>query len=224
VTQERVLAYEAGFKQTLLDRKIDVTGAVFYYNYKDKQVLGSTYNAFGVGPALINIPKSYVAGAELNATVRPVSQLTLSGGVTYVKSRVQTNPGAPFAALTPFGVPTSFIGDPLPNTPAWMGNLDAVYTIPVRGERDVYFGASSATRSWAYAQFGDLSSFRIPGYTLVDLRAGLKTEDGKWRFELWDHNVANKTYWQNIYYGLDVLARSVGDPMTYGVSVSYRFQ
>jgi len=47
VSQERVRAYEAGFKQSLLEHKIEVTGAAFFYDYKDKQLVGTTQTLFG---------------------------------------------------------------------------------------------------------------------------------------------------------------------------------
>ncbi|HWM67843.1 MAG TPA: TonB-dependent receptor [Steroidobacteraceae bacterium] len=175
-------------------------------------------------PALINIPKSYVEGAELDIVAQPVSALTLSGGLTYVKSRVQEDPGAPFAAVDPFGKVTSFIGEAFPNTPAWMGNADAVYTVPVPGDRDVYFGATVSARSGPQAAFGEAPEFRLPGYASLDLRAGVKSQDEKWRAELWTRNVTNRAYWQNVYNSDDVIARAPGEPLTDGIALSYRFQ
>ena len=40
VTQESVLAYEVGFKSTLLDDRMRLNGAAFYYDYEDKQLRG----------------------------------------------------------------------------------------------------------------------------------------------------------------------------------------
>src|SRR3546814_6146123 len=40
VVQESVIAYEAGFKQELFDRSVLLTGAGFYYDYRNKQLMG----------------------------------------------------------------------------------------------------------------------------------------------------------------------------------------
>ena len=73
VTQETVTAYETGFKVSALDRKVQLNAAAFYYDYKDKQILGKTVDqVFGVLDILINVPKSRVTGAEAELTVRPV--------------------------------------------------------------------------------------------------------------------------------------------------------
>src|SRR3546814_1732713 len=38
VVQESVITYEAGFKQELFDRSVLLTGAGFYYDYRNKQL------------------------------------------------------------------------------------------------------------------------------------------------------------------------------------------
>src|SRR3546814_1772979 len=40
VVQESVIAYEAGFKQELFDRSVLLTGAGFYYDYRNKPLMG----------------------------------------------------------------------------------------------------------------------------------------------------------------------------------------
>ena len=65
-SQESILAYEAGFKTMLIDHTLQLNGAVFYYDYRDKQILGRTFGPlFGPLLKLINVPKSDIKGAEL---------------------------------------------------------------------------------------------------------------------------------------------------------------
>ena len=45
VVQERLDAYEIGFKATLADGAAQLNGAVFYYDYKDKQLLTKIYDS-----------------------------------------------------------------------------------------------------------------------------------------------------------------------------------
>lgn len=57
--QETVLSYEAGFKLSAADRKIQLTGSGFYYDYQDKQITGGILILpFGALPRLQNIPKA----------------------------------------------------------------------------------------------------------------------------------------------------------------------
>src|SRR3546814_13942280 len=57
VTQESLLSYEAGFRASLLDRRVQLSGAAFYYDYRDKQLIGWANTAFGPLPQLVNISK-----------------------------------------------------------------------------------------------------------------------------------------------------------------------
>src|SRR3546814_11308538 len=40
VTQESLLSYEAGFRASLLDRRVQHSGAAFYYDYRDQPLIG----------------------------------------------------------------------------------------------------------------------------------------------------------------------------------------
>lgn len=61
VTQESVTAYELGAKLTLLENTAQINGALFYYDYSDKQLKGRVIanpNVFGPLEALVNVPKA----------------------------------------------------------------------------------------------------------------------------------------------------------------------
>ncbi len=60
----------------------------------------------------------------------------------------------------------------------------------------------------------------VPGYGLLDLRAGL--EHGEWRFQLWGRNVANTWYWTSAVHVNDVLLRYTGQPTTVGFTLSWK--
>src|SRR3546814_12414502 len=60
VTQESLVAYEAGFKTTLFDRKVTLNGVVFYYDYKNKQLRAKIVDpSLTQLDGLVNIPKSH---------------------------------------------------------------------------------------------------------------------------------------------------------------------
>jgi iron complex outermembrane recepter protein len=225
VTQESVVQYEIGFKQTLFNERAAVTGALFYDKYKDKQLAGNAiFPFFGSLPALINIPKSYVEGAEFNISARPVSSLTLNLGGTYIQSKVQEDPASPYNAFTPFGIPTTYVGETFPNTPRWQVVSDAEYKFSVSGAMDAFVGAAATYRSASFAAFGDVPQFRLPDYALLDLRAGLESSDGTWRAQVYGHNVSDRYYWVGVTRVIDTLDRLAGDPATFGVSLSYRWK
>ena len=230
VTQESVVAYEVGFKQSLADRKVDLTGALFYYDYTNKQLEGTAiFPIFGSLPALINIPKSHILGAEFSTTLRPFSGFTATGGVTYVHSKVTADPQSPYSAFDPFGNPTTFVGESFTNTPKWQANADAEYGIQATGSLGAFIGGTAVYRSKATAAFvGNPPPvaidglFNVPGYLILDGRIGVNDADDKWRAQLWVRNITNKYYWVGVTRVIDTVDRIAGMPRTFGVSFSYR--
>lgn len=228
VTQESVLAYETGFKTSFIDGKVRLNGAAFYYDYRNKQLLGVVpIFPFGFFPRLVNIPKSRVAGAELDMTVTPFSGLTLSAGGTYVSSKVLKDPGAPINA---YGTATSYVGESFPNAPRWQGVADAEYRFHVGQTKEVFFGGSLTGRTGAEAVFNGTTAplpgqtpLRLNGYALLDLRLGIEGDNGKWRAQIWGQNVTNKYYLINKARLADSVSALTGMPATYGISLSYKY-
>lgn len=221
VTQEALLAYEIGFKTDLADRKVQLSGAVFYYDYKNKQLLGYIQvPPFGNLPTLVSFPESSVKGAELEATLYPVAGLRISGGVTYVESKIKVDTANPVDA---FGRSTSFVGEPFPNTPKWQGVVDAEYRTSISSGTDIFFGGSVSARSRAQAAFGQIPEFYINSYELVDLRAGIEAGDKSWKVQIWGRNITNTYYETNIVRQIDSLTHYAGMPRTYGASLGYRY-
>ncbi|MGQ2977793.1 MAG: TonB-dependent receptor [Sphingopyxis sp.] len=221
VKQESLTAFEAGFKWSLADRKVQLNGAAFHYDYRDKQTLGSvilTPDIFGPLNLLVNIPKSKVTGFELQAVVRPADGFTLNGGVTYVDSEI-----GDFTNFDPYGTVRNFKGEAFPNTPKWQWSVAADYEVPVSGSAKAFFGANLNGRSAANAALGENAILRIDGYTLLDLRAGFGSADDRWKVSVWGRNVTDKYYWTNAYKIADVSARFAGMPATYGATFAFRY-
>jgi iron complex outermembrane receptor protein len=223
VTQESVLSYEAGFKSWLAGGRAQLSGATFYYDYRNKQLDGNVLNpVFGPLQQLINVPKSRVVGSELEMTLRPWEPLRISGGVTYLDSRVLGNPLPPAQPLNPIGDLVDYVGESFPNTPRWLGVTDAEYSLPL-GDLKGFLGSTVTYRSQSNAAFGDLPLFRIDGYAVLDARLGIQSATGKWRAQLYGRNVTDKYYWTGVSRNIDTVIRFAGMPATYGVEASFRY-
>ncbi|WP_333604780.1 TonB-dependent receptor [Novosphingobium sp.] len=220
VTQESVLAYEAGFKAALFDHKLQLNGAAFYYDYKNKQIRGIiNIPIFGNGEALINVPKSRIAGFELNAILRPVSGLTISPSITLVASKVRSS----LISGTPDGTVGQFKGEAFPYTPKWSGNTDVEYRWALNSGLEAFVGSNVTYTSSTNGGFGELPLYRLKGYALLDLRAGVEGDGGKWSASVWGRNVTNEYYWTTATRASDAATRFAGMPVTYGVAFSYRY-
>lgn len=220
VTQESLQSYEAGFRVSLAGRKLQISGATFYYDYNDKQLIGWANTAFGPLPQLVNIPKSRVIGAELELTARPIEGLRVNAGLTYINSKVKRDPDLP---LDSFGQAASYVGESFPNTPEWNGLIDAEYSFPMSDTVNAFVGGSATFRSGTNSFFGRLPDFKIPGYSLFDVRGGFESADGAWRVQAYGRNITNKWYWVNVGVETDAIHRAPGMGATYGLAVSYRY-
>lgn len=222
VNQESVLAYEVGAKAKLFDRKAELTAAAFYYDYRDKQVLGRAVfepNVFGPLNALTNVPKSNIKGAEVQLNVYPVRGLTLTAAGTYLDSRVKGD----FINVDILGNSINFNGDAFPYTPKWQIVLDGDYHFPLGNGMNATLGANANYRSKTTSGFGGSNLLDIDAYWLVDLRAGVDFNEGKYSIHVFGRNVTNQYYWTNVARSVDNARRYAGTPATYGIQFSFKY-
>ena len=199
--------------------RVQLNGAAFHYDYTNKQIQGYVLILqFGNLPALINVPRSKVDGAEISLAWRVLPGLRVNASGTYVDARVAKT----FNTLDPFAVGINIKGEQLPATPRWQGNLDIEYRFG-QGRWQPYAGASVAYQSRSYSAFGQNAEFILPKRALIDLRAGLEREDGSWRVEAFGRNVTNRYYWVNVSHQIDTVTRLSCMSATYGLRATFRY-
>lgn len=234
VTQESVTAYETGIKSQTLDNRLTIDGAVFYYDYLNKQVRGKLSDPiFGALEAEVNVPKSRIYGAELEAAAEPMNGLVISAGITYLQSKIENFTGVNVLGQSNWNA----AGDPLPFTPRWSGSANFDYRI-LTGHGIPFVGASVHVTSEQDAQIsaqrlnyfstpntvlrpGVLCVYCVAGYATTDVRMGYQSESGKWKVTLWGKNIFNKYYWTDVIAAYDDTARIAGMPATYGITIGY---
>lgn len=220
--QEKLLAYEAGFKAPFFDRKVRANGAIFYYDYSDKQLLGNFEDpTFGLLAILINIPRSRVFGLEGNIDAEPIKGLNISVGGTYLDSKVTSN-YINFNSLGGFG---NYRGSRIPYTPRFQAVADGQYQWRLNGKLNAMIGASITHHSGSNATFSTASVpaplGELNAYTLLDLRAAISSSDDRWRVSVFGKNVTNEFYATTVTRYADVFTRLAGSPSVYGVTLSY---
>ena len=240
VTQESVTAYEAGFKATMMDRKVQLNAAGFYYDYKNKQIRGKLIDAvFGALDALINVPKSRIFGLEGDVTVRPTSELTINAALTYLNSKITEGPAAP-KNNDIYGQVNNPDGDPLPFTPKISAVVNVDYRHELASGGSAFVGVSASARSHSDAAIGanvipfpygpnsftapgvGSNVFNIKGYTTADARIGYEAADGAWKLMLWGKNIFNTYYWTTVIPSNDSQGRMAGMPVSYGVTLGFK--
>jgi outer membrane receptor protein involved in Fe transport len=139
VRQENLIAYEGGIKGEWLHHQLSMNGAVFYYDYTNKQILGAeTDPIFGPLAELVNVPKSHVIGFEVSGILAPefLRGLTIVPAVSYQDSHIDhcsPSPRYPGCIGGDYYTPDAFskvvdvTGQSFPSAPDWQASLDAEY-------------------------------------------------------------------------------------------------
>lgn len=219
VTQEKLIAYEAGFKLSLLDRRMQLNGAAFYYDYSDKQIRAKVQvPIFNLVEGIVNIPKSRIYGFEGQVLVAPINGLTLSAAASYLNTEVRK-----FTGFNLSGLNQDFAGGRLPFTPTWSAIADADYQWSLNSRLSAFVGGTLTYSSNTNASVGYSDRYTIPSYTTVDLRIGVKSPDDTWRFSLWGRNITNDYYWTNVAKLNDSIVKYAAMPVTYGALFNYNF-
>lgn len=217
--QESVLAVEAGIKAPLASGATRIEGAVFWYDYRNKQLRGRILDPFfGALETLVNIPQSRVRGAELGISTRPLAGLTLSASATWVDSRVDE-----FTGITPTGQTSNFRDSSFPYAPRWQAVADAQYEWAPTGRHHAFIGANINWHGETWAALGEDDAYRLRPYLTLDLRAGFGPANGRWQIAAYAQNVTNRYYWNNIFQYIDTRFRIAARPATYGVRFSVRY-
>jgi len=92
LAEEILDAWEAGFKSTLMDGRMQLNGAVFYYTWDNLQV----FNVGSNGPEFYNLPEAQITGAELETKWAPVDDLLISASVGFLDSEITDATGIDF--------------------------------------------------------------------------------------------------------------------------------
>jgi outer membrane receptor protein involved in Fe transport len=217
--QERLLAFEGGFKAALAEHRVQLNAAAFYYDYTNKQVLGTSPDfLFGLLPKLVNIPKSQIYGAEAQIILAPVKGLTISGSGTYLHSKITDD----FINYDPNAVEDNFKGEALPRSPTWSGVADAEYKFAAGSSLTAFLGGNLTYQSSTNSALGALSQYQLNAYTLLDARAGVESADGRWRVTLFGRNLTNRYYWTNVFRTYDSVIKYAAMPVTYGIQLTVK--
>ncbi len=226
VTQESLLAYEAGVKGRL-GTLATLEASAFYDDYRNKQVRAKTVNPiFGIIDQLVNVPRSRILGAEAQATIRPAKGLRIDLSATWLDTRIEQYDGIIGDTMVNgllYAVRAPFAGADLPFAPHWQARAAVDYSTRLTRRLSGFVGGSLAAQTGSYASLvgtaQDRADTTLPGHAVLDLHAGVETAQG-WRVTLWGKNVGNRFYLTNAGRAYDTIIRYAGRPAEYGITVT----
>lgn len=194
------------------------------YNMWVKDIQRAFYaQIFGNLAAItVNVPKAEITGVEFDGSIEPARWLTLGGSFNYTDARFTDN------VVNVVGNPTARF-DTYPDTPKWSGVLYADVKAPItdrltanlRG--DIYAQTHNYFSSTAKSL---TAGARIPGYSLVNLRAGIADIEAGWSLAGIVKNAFAKTYYTGGVGFANIFSLNTavpGDRRTWMLEARYTF-
>lgn len=203
---EELVAYEAGFKGVLADDTLQITGAIFHYDYEDIQTQVPTE----LGLTFTNAEEADIDGVELDINWLVTEGLNLRAGVSYLDTEFD-DPGLK--------------GNQLPNAPELQYNLVARYETWMNNGMGLAIQADMKYTDEMYKEATNNPLAQTDDYTLVNGRISLLGQDDSWEFSIWGKNLTDEDYLEHVFV-VDFFY-TTGDlynvPRTYGATLSYNF-
>lgn len=197
---ETVNTFEIGYRQSLLNRKLILSSAIFYNDFKNLQESSRGIGQYSaISTAIINAESSRTWGAEASATYRVDPAISLLANVGYLNAKYKKFDFNGSEVISNFNRD----GKRMPKSPEWQISLGANLDKPVSSDLRVVGNVLANYTSrvlWAYSPLPsitgvpDLSS---PSYWLVNARIGVKTVDDRYGFAISANNLFNQAYYSN---------------------------
>ncbi len=234
-TRETVKNYEVGVKSNWWDRRVKANITLYRMD-----IGGFQDRAFdGVSFIVRNAGNLRQQGAELDLSIAPTRDFSISGSLAYLDS-----------AFTDFATASNLPGLPgtqdltgKPNTfsPEWSGNVavDWGTDIGSSGMRVAMNGNVSFISSQFVGTVNDNNPQSLAAaYALIGARLTLSGADERWSLAVFARNLANKAYRplsvyqplggalglnNTVFPGSTANRVSAGEPRMFGASATYRF-
>ena len=242
---EKLDSYEAGFKATFhkfFNSTLDAS--VFYNDFVNQQIqvgFNATQPGYGPTAAPINIPRSTIYGAEINASINPFKGFVVTVGYSYLHTRIDDIGDVNSLVIPGYQTSASFkVGDPITNTPENKAVVDVGYQLPFV---PIEMGKVTVGGTYSYtdkqlanyvdgtpagiaAGFGAYAW--LPATNLLDLHVTWSNMFNQpVDLSLFGTNVTGQKYFSAVSglgtTGLGIEAFELGQPTMYGVRLKYHW-
>jgi len=212
-------AYEVGVKSELLDRRIRLNVAGFWYDFKDIQVAAIQ----GVTAVTSNAAKARMKGIDADFAFVISPELTINANGAYVDGKFRNFPDPaiyPASITDPAVTLANAAGLPTTRTPKFTGSVGFDYVVPVSIGKialssNLYHNSGF---SWEVA-----NRYRQKSYELLNASISWTSQDEGLSVRLWGQNLTDAKYQaQGVSAAVGDL-RSFAAPRTYGVTLTTRF-
>jgi iron complex outermembrane recepter protein len=213
---ETVNAFEAGLKSRFWDQRAQFNAAVFYNDYEDLQVNYLEFTSFVTD----NAAEATIQGIELEGTLIPTDNLTLSAMVTWLDAKFDSYQFTPDIDLS---------GDTVNRAPEYTMALSAQYDWPLGDAGTLTARTDYYWQDDVYYIVQNIPRHRESAFSTTDVRLMWTSNDERWIIDAFGKNITNEDNVRGIAVNE---GQSIGDttdvsyfpPRTYGVRVGWRLE
>lgn len=209
---ETLLSYEGGIKSQMLDGRLQVNAAVFYYDYNDYQ----TFTFTGVSGVVSN-EDARTYGGEIDILANPIEGLLLGVNMSLFDTKLSNFAIAPGVFRD---VEAAF-------APERQISARASYEWPVEAlGGSMRVGGTMSSNSSFFHNIRNFDAQKIDGFTIFNTRVSWTDEEERITISAFVNNLTDKRYF-NTGFDLSGLCGcseiAYGQPRQYGVEARYNF-
>jgi iron complex outermembrane receptor protein len=210
---EHLYAYEVGFKTEMMDRRVRLNAAAFYYDYQDLQVFIYDDSA----PPLqskVNAGSGTIYGMEAELTVKPTDRFDAFLGVSLLSSEYHD-----FVD----GQGNDYSGNDLVNAPGTTITAGMTYTQPLGGSGSLSALVYGSYQSQIYFTPANDHLYSQDSVTLLNARLAWTPASEAFEVALWGKNLTDEEWVNFIAPVITMDQLNYSDPRSYGVEFRYHF-
>lgn len=202
----------------------------YHTQVNDYQVSVASNQSGTLRGYLANAEEVLVQGVEFDGSWKVNDNFSLYGNLAYTDAKYERFTEAP-PALEDSGGAIGTVdasGTRLPGVSLWAASFGGEYKLTgefAKRQGEYFVGVDASYRSEFSSSPTESDYLNIDGYTLVNVRAGFRGDDG-WDFYAWSRNALDEDYFEMLNAGgssSGYYAGLLGDPRTYGVTLKGSF-
>jgi len=218
---EELNAFEMGLKSQLLDHRLRLNAAAFYYDYTNLQVI----QFLGGVQTIVNGAAAELYGLDLDFEAQLTTHWRASGGLELLHAEFSSFPNAAVGTPRAGGGATLVTGDVSGNRLPLAQDVTATTALDYETRTDHGLFNANLTVNYNGSYFFEPDNFlRQPAYVLVNASLKWTLPDDRVSFSLWGRNLLDEHVIAQVPTQSFGYAASYGNaPRTYGVSVRAAF-
>lgn len=190
--EEIAETWEAGFKSTLFDRRLQLNVAAFTTNYRNIQLNQQD----GPSPVIDNAGTARIKGVEVEAVIAPVDGLTINTAVGYLDAQFTTL--LPSVQRTSGAIPNfragAAIGSQLPKTANWSVNISPRYETTLGNGGSLIVLADWTHRTEVWNEVARYFSLRRPPTDIVNANITYREPEERWDLTVGVTNLTDQRF------------------------------